>query len=341
VAFVLKSRVHIWLITFLVIFGCSGMAGVQARRAAPQIRMVVIKSRDIPFYASAVQGLIEGLKSKGYRKGDQLDLKIVALSGKADGDTSLIEAQVASKPDLIVTLGTDATRLTAAQKPAMPVLFCMVLDPVSMGVTKSLENPGSNFTGVTLSVRPGKQLETLLLTAPKVRRIGLLYTDHDPTSMAFLADAVADAKPLNVEIVAIAVPSSQSARDALKQFSTNPPDAIWLLPDLASSAPQPLKETLEYAQAHHIPVLGMSSATVHAGALVALSANVEDQGSSVAEMAVHILAGTETAAQMKVRGPRRTVLTINLVASRQLGIAIPKEQLHQADEVVDVDQEDK
>jgi putative ABC transport system substrate-binding protein len=340
VTFVLKSRAQIWLMSFLMICAGSGIAGGQAEPAAAKKRIVVIKTRDIPFYVPAVQGLIDGLKSKGYRVRERLDLKVIALTGKTDSDSTLIGAQLASKPDLIVTLGTDATRLTAAQKPGMPVLFCMVLDPVSLGVATSIDSPGGNFTGITIPVSPGKQMEMLLQTAPGVRRIGLLYTDQDPTSLAFLAEAKEDAKRLHVEIVANAVPPSQSTRDALKQFST-PPDAIWLLPDTASSAPQPLKETLDYAQSHHLPVLGTSSATVHAGALLALSANLEDQGGSVAEMAAKILDGTETPAQMKVRGPRRTVLTLNLVAARKLGIAIPKEILHQADEVIDADQEDK
>jgi putative ABC transport system substrate-binding protein len=330
---------HVWLI-LQVLFGVCGVAPVMGQRPASQIRIVVIKTRDFPFYLPAVQGLIDGLKSKGYRIRERLDLKIIALTGKIDSDRVLIAAQVSSKPDLIVTLGTDATRLTADQKPAMPVLFGMVLDPVRLGVVGSIETPGGNFTGITIPVSPGKQLDALLQTAPAVRRIGLLYTDQDPTSIAFLSDAKEDAKRLHVEISAIAVPPSQSARDALKQFP-NPPDAIWLLPDPASSAPQALKETLEYANTQHIPVLGTSSATVHAGAIVALSANLEDQGSGIAEMAARILDGTETPAHMRIRGPRRTVLTLNLVTSRKLGIAIPKEVLHLADEVVDADQEEK
>jgi putative ABC transport system substrate-binding protein len=340
VNFVLKRWVPLPAITLLIILAGNAPPGAQNQPSQAHIRIVVIKTRDIPFYAPAIQGLIEGLKSKGYRVRERLDLKIVALSGKPETDRALVEQQVASKPDLLVTLGTDATRLASDQKPTIPILFSMVLDPVRLGVVKSLESPGGNFTGVTLPVSPGKQMDALLQTAPRVRRIGLLYTDQDPTSLAFIAEAREDAARLNVEIVALPVKAAQTTRDALQRFSPLP-DALWLLPDPASSGAQALKETLEYARAHRLPVLGTSSGTVRAGALLALSANLEDQGSSVADMAARILDGTETPVQMRVRGPRRTVLALNLVTSQRLGITIPKEILHLADEVVEAEQEDK
>jgi putative ABC transport system substrate-binding protein len=311
-----------------------------ALRSPDHFRIIIIKTRDIPFYAPAVQGLIEGLKAKGYRVRDRVDLKVVALTGRQDSDRALVEAQLAGKPDLVVTLGTDATRLTADQKPTIPVLFAMVLDPVRLGVVKSLDAPGGEFTGITIPVSAGKQMESLVQADPSVHRLGLLYTDQDPTSLAFLADAAEDARRLHIELIAVPVKPNQSAREALTRISP-PPDALWLVPDPASSGQQAMQETLDFAAGHRMPVLGTSSGAVRSGALIALSANLDDQGSSAAEMAVRILEGAETPAQMRVRGPRRTVLTLNLTVSRKLGITIPKEMLHLADEVIDGEQEDK
>ena len=110
----------------------------------------------------------------------------------------------------------------------------MVLDPVRLGVVKSLDAPGGAFTGVTIPVSPGKQIESLLQAVPTVRRLGLLYTEQDPTTLAFLADAAIDAGRLHVELIAIPVKPNQSAREALTHMSPAP-DALWLLPDPASS----------------------------------------------------------------------------------------------------------
>ena len=324
----------------LLVLPSTNVGLAQAASRESRIRLVIIKTRDIPFYAPSVKGLLDGLKSKGFGAREKIDIKIFALTGRVDTDTSLVEAQVSAKPDLIVTLGTDATRLTADRKPVTPVLFAMVLDPVSLGVVQSLDSPGGMFSGVTIPVSPGKQIEAILQAAPRVRSIGLLYTDRDPTSLAFLAEAREDAKRLSVDLSVVPVTPSESTHSALLRFPKLP-DAIWLLPDPASSGPLAAKETLDYANAHRLAVLGTSSGSVRSGALLALSADLEDQGSAVAEMAARVLDGTETPAHMRVRGPRRTTLALNLATARRLHIDIPKVVLHLADEVIEADQEDK
>ena len=151
--------------------------------------------------------------------------------------------------------------------------------------------------------------------------------------MALLADAQRDAERLHLEIVALPAkhPDAPEADLALLKNM----DAIWLIPDVASAGPKAFKGTLEYARAHRLPVLGASLANVRAGATMALSAHQQDLGDVTADMAAHILSGTENPAQMRVRGPRKTLLAINLDAARALGITIPDAMLHLADEVVD------
>jgi ABC-type uncharacterized transport system substrate-binding protein len=63
-----------------------------------------------------------------------------------------------------------------------------------------------------------------------------------------------------------------------------------------------------------LPVLGDSSGTVHAGALVALSADLDSIGTSSAEMAVQILEQHASPAQMRVRPPSKTILSVNMNA---------------------------
>ena len=300
----------------------------------PRKRLLVIKTRDIPFYSAAYDGFLHGLKQRGYRSGDKLEIKVVSLNGSPEADGKLVRLQIEKRPDLIVTLGTDATRLVAEQKTNIPVLFSMVLDPVSLGVVKSLDAPGGVFTGTTLMVRPGKQFDALLQSCPMARRIGVLYSDGDPTSAAYLKEAQEDAKRLGIEIRPIAVRAYKASKDALNGFADGV-DALWLIADPASTGLQEMKDTLDFARVRRLPVLGASSATVRAGALAALSANLADLGDETAEMAIPLLEGTDAPAKMRVRGPRRTQLTINLDVARLLKIALPDALLSLADEVID------
>jgi putative ABC transport system substrate-binding protein len=308
---------------------------------SPRQRIVVVKTRDMAFYNPTVDAFTRGLKSRGYDTDKGIKIVVVALSGKADQDTALVRDQLANKPQLVVTLGTDATLLLSKANSTVPVLFSMVLDPVSLGVVKSLDSPGGNFSGTTLLVSPGKQIDALLQAAPLAHRIGVLYTEGDRTSLAMLEEARQDAKRLSAEIVAVAMTDGkQNTKQTLDQLQGKV-DALWLIPDPASSGSQALIDTMDFAKAHHLPVLGASSGTVRNGALLALSANLQDLGDNTAEMAARILDGNATPAQMRVRGPRRTTLSLNLEAARSLQISISDSVLHLADEVIDAHPEGK
>ena len=311
--------------------GCSACAPKMARAA--KARVLIVKTRDSAFYNPMVEGIIAGLKTRGFRSGEQIEPVIIALSGKPDEDAKQVRGQMGKRPQLVLAIGTDAALLVAKEKADTPALFGMVLDPISMGLVKSLDAPGGTWSGTTLLVSPGKQLDTLAQALPAAHRIGVLYTDQDATSLALLAEAQRDATRLHLEIVALPAKHLDAPADDLALLKNV--DALWLIPDAASTGPKAFKSTLEFARAHRLPILGASLATVRAGATLALSAHLQDLGDATAEMAAHILDGTETPAQMRVRGPRRTLLALNLDAGRALGITLPEAMLHLADEVID------
>lgn len=291
----------------------------------------MVKTRDIPFYASAVEGFVNGLKSQGYDAG-KVDTVMIALTGNAKKDRQSIHDHLPGA-QLVFAVGTDAACLVSDEQSSVPEVFTMVVDPVHLHLVKSLDNPGGSATGSTLVVNAGKQLDQLQQIAPAMHRIGVLYTAGDPTSIAFIDGARQAAGQLNLQIVALPQ-AAASTTDSLEQLAKQV-DAIWLILDPASAGPTAMADTFAVAREHHLPVLGDSSASVHAGALLALSADVTDLGEETAQMAVPLMAGTATAAQTQVRGPRKTTLSINLVAAEALGLSVPDSVLHLADEVID------
>jgi putative ABC transport system substrate-binding protein len=311
---------------------CLLTSGVAAAQGSGRMKILVVKTRDIPFYQPAVEGFEHGLKSQGYDNGN-VDISVTSLTGDVKKDTDLVHGQMRGCK-LIYAVGTDAARAVADEQPAVPVLFSMVVDPVRIHLVKSLDQPGGEFSGSTLLVNGGKQLDALLQVAPGVHKIGVLYTDGDPTSVAFLDDAKQDATRLGVQIVATPMAPGAAAKGPLEQLASQV-DAFWLILDPASASPQATADTLACASAHHKPVLGVSSASVHAGALLALSADIADLGEVTAQMAIPLLQGTATPATMRVRGPRQTKLSINLVAAGALNLNVPDSVLHLADEVID------
>lgn len=323
-----------WLLV-MVLLGSATMPRAQA--ADSHYQVLAIKTRDIEFYNTVMQSFRHSLQKRVESTGKKVDFTEIALTGNADQDARAVRDQVEKGPQLILTLGTNATRLVTGLHPKVPVLFSMVLDPVSLGVAETLEVPGGMFTGTTLLVSPGKQLDTLLQAAPKVRKVGLFYTENDATSAAFLTLARQQAQSLHLEIVASPVSPDKATDRGSIEVMAGQVDAFWLIPDPASTGAHVLTDTLAVARAKNLPVLGASSATVRAGALLSLAANLEDLGDVDAEMALPLLDATVVPGGMRVRGPRRTTLSINLVTAKELGLTIPDPVLHLADEVVDTD----
>jgi putative ABC transport system substrate-binding protein len=336
----LKLYAAFW--TTIAVFGVAlGICETNAVAASSSTRVtiLVVKSRESAFYTPTLQGFIAGLKNRGYDDGSGRDMKVIALTGDENKDQQILSADSLKSYHIIFTLGTDATRAVASEQPTVPCLFSMILDPISLEVAHSLVEPGGEFTGTTLQVSPGKQLDALQQVAPRVKRVGLLYTDGDPTSLGFLTNAEEDAKRLGLQIIAKPVgPENGESRLALETLAGQV-DAFWLIVDPASVGREALLDTFNVAKAHHLPVLGTSSVNVRAGALVALSANLQDIGDVDAEMAVPLLRGTVSAGDTPVQGPRRTMLSINLDTAKALNLNVPNSVLQLADEVVDSSRE--
>jgi len=329
------SKYVLLIIGFAFVIGITSAYGDSS---GPRKRILIVKSRDSAFYTPTLNGFVKGLQNRGYYDPSTTDLRIIALTGQSDKDSQIVKTELEKNNSLVFTLGTDATLAVQQAHTIAPCLFSMVLDPVTLGVADSLAHPGLNFTGTTLLVDPGKQLESLLQVASQVKRVGVLYTAGDPTSLAFLALASQEALSLGIQIDSVPITDySSGGRDSLNTLAGKV-DAFWLIVDPNSAGPQPLADTLAIASKNNLPVLGMSSSNVKAGALLALSANLGDLGDVDAEMACPLLDGSVTPALMPVRGPRQTVLSINLNSAKALGKQIPDSVLHLADEVIDSNQ---
>lgn len=314
--------------------GSSGLP--ESAFSGSEVPILLILSSNNPFYTPAQKGFLRGLKQQEQALNIRAKVTTLCLTNSQENDKRMLERALSVHPQLIVTLGTDAAIQIASVHPQVPVLFSLVLNPMALGVVKSLDTPNTNFSGTTLLVSPGKQLETLLEVDPQVSRLGVIYTGGDPVSSAFLKAANEDAKRLHVQLVTVVVKENMPTEMALEAFDGKV-DALWTIADPASSGAQAFQATLTYANTHNLPVLGLSSGMVHAGALLALSPDLEDEGALTAEMAGSILSGAQKIEQMRVRGPRRVLLCINVAVARALKIKVPEDVLHLADEVVDTE----
>ncbi len=288
-----------------------------------QETIVVVKSLEAKPYEETFQGFKEALSAKGYRP---------SLSEYTTKEGQRHEARILSdinrrRPALIVTLGSAATTLIRDQVQDIPVVFCMVLNPVASGFVRSMQSSGNNLTGASLDIPARLQFETLKAVLPYVKKIGVLY---NPRETGEVVEAAAPAAAeVGMELMAIPVSSAEKIQETLESLDKKV-DALWSVADsTVFSSDRSIEFLLRQTLRYRLPFMGLSPAFAKAGALLALSVDYRDVGLQCGEQAAQVLAGRAPAA-LPITTPRRVTLYLNLNVARAIGVEIPPSTMAEA-----------
>ena len=150
------------------------MWAVAARAQRPDGRVYRVGYLSIGVRARsyAMIAFEEGLRSLGYRVGENVLIEYRFANGQMERLPALAADLVRLGVDVIVT-GNHANAVAALKATTtVPIVMANSTDPVSTGLVASLARPGGNVTG--LSVHPGdeisgKRLELLKETLPNSR----------------------------------------------------------------------------------------------------------------------------------------------------------------------------
>jgi len=140
--------------------------GQQATKA-PRVGYLSDEYRS--FGVASFEPLAQELRKLGYLDGRNIVFEHRYAEGKTEVLPVLAAELVRRKVDVIVTVGTSATRAAKNATETIPIVFTRIADPVALGLVTSLARPGRNLTGVSNLTRTlaAKWLE--LLAAHDVR----------------------------------------------------------------------------------------------------------------------------------------------------------------------------
>jgi putative ABC transport system substrate-binding protein len=239
-----------------------------------------------------------------------------------------VVAQIRSRrPAAILTFGSTATAFVRGQIPDIPVVFCMVLNPVASGFVPSLRASGGNLTGASLDIPARVQLENLRAVVPSITRVGVLYDPKDTGEVVMAADRAA--RDLGLQLVAAPVGSSDKLREGLASLDGRI-DALWAVADRTVFATDRATELLlKNAIEKKIPFMGLSPSFVKAGALLALGVDYRDIGAQCAEVTAQVLDG-QSPSNIPITAPRKTTLYVNATVAKAIGVSIPPRILNGA-----------
>jgi putative ABC transport system substrate-binding protein len=272
-------------------------------QGAPADEVLAVLSEDTAPYRLAEEGLGKALSAAGHH-----------LTGR------LLEAPVApaeaGRFSAVVAIGSKAAGfLHDHRPPAVPVVFCMVADPVLAGLTAE-----PRLGGVVTEVPLGVQLALIAEALPQARTLGLLYRGDLERSRAQLAGLQA-LLPSSWRLEAVGIEAANSVAEAIDSLFARPIDVVWTAPESTIFTEATVRTLLLNALRKRVPVFGFSPSFVRAGALVGIGINPLTQGAQSAAMVLGRING-ETAADGQLIPPDYEI-EVNLVVARKLALDLP------------------
>jgi putative tryptophan/tyrosine transport system substrate-binding protein len=284
------------------------------RRGNPPDRsVVVVTSSASESSRETVAGFRRSLEKRGVRIGAEVSLA---------GGTSLAAVR-AIEAHVYFAVGAQAAEAIRREFPQATVVIALVRDP--------LEATGSRGTGVGLEFPLETQLQWLQrLLPPGTRRVGVVYSaTSGDRAMSRTREA---ARVLGLELVARPVAAPAEIPEALAAL-TNSADVLWGMADEMVMTAETARSILLFSMRNRLPLIGMSSAWVKAGALMALDRDYPDIGVQCADQAWRLLNG-ESIAAVRPEAPRRVLYSVNMRTADLMKIRLTAETLRNAAEVV-------
>jgi putative tryptophan/tyrosine transport system substrate-binding protein len=255
-----------------------------------------------------------------------------------DGDANRIRVNVSellpAAPDVIVAVGSEATRALSQQTSTVPVVFVSVTDPVANGFVASFARPGANITGFT-SEEPsiaGKWLAILKEIAPGVLTVMVLYYPENPNWQEHWRTIEAAALPIGISVSAAPVANADEIAHRIASFGQMPNAGMIVVPSGLTTVNREAITGL--AARHRLPAVYAHTYFATGGGLVSYGSDNNDLFRRAAEYVDRILRGAKPA-DLPVQAPTKFELAINLKTAKALGLTVPNTLLVSADEVIE------
>ena len=289
----------------------------------------------VPFLGIGCRWLIaKTLHGLGYAEGRNIAFESRYADGKNDTLAGLGAELVRSRVNVMVAVGTPATRAAKAATGTIPIVFSRIADPIALGLVTSLARPGGNLTGVSVITQDlaTKRLEMLVDLVPGIKRVGVLWDPTFPSAPLELKEIESAARLLKIEIQPSSVRRVEELDAAVGAVAEQRGQALFVVPGLVFTE-QRLR-VAETAIKNKLPTMLSRKEHVEAGGLVSYGTNYSDMYRRTAIYVDKILKGAKPG-ELPVEQPTKFELVVNLKTARTLGLAISREFLLRADDIIE------
>ncbi len=305
----------------------------RAQQPAGRIYRVGFLSISFREHALYVINVEEGLRSLGYRVGENVVIEYRFANAERERLPALAADLVRLGVDIIVT-GTNPN-IVAAMKATttIPIVMIISADPVSTGLVASLARPGGNVTGLAVDTGGeilGKRFELLKETLPNLSRLGILFNPDVASSRNRQTSMGETARALGLTLVPVEARGPDTFEQAFATMVREHAQAFVVLPDSVLFAGQ----IAEMGLRNRLPAASVAREFAEAGFLLTYGPDIRDLFRRSTVFVDKIFKGAKPA-DLPVEQPTKFELVINLKTAKALGIIVPPTLLTRADEVIE------
>ena len=320
---------------FITLLGGAAVAWPLAARAQrpgpPRVGWLSFAS---PESSPALPYFQQGLADEGYVEGRNVTIEYRWARSRPELfpalATELVQAQVAV---IAAVSGLPAARAAQAATETIPIVFITPGDPVQSGLVASLNRPGANLTGLTMTntVLTMKQIELLNEVLPSGKSIAII---SDPNTEAddLEKNARHAEQTLGRRLIIVYAASENEFDAALLRVATEGSAGL-VVPD------RPLfvsrhNQIASLVARQAIPTIYPPANLIASGGLMSYGASTFDMFRRAGVFVGKILKGANPS-ELPVEQPTKIELKINLKTAKTLRLEIPPTLLARADEVIE------
>jgi putative ABC transport system substrate-binding protein len=237
------------------------------------------------------------------------------------------------KLDVIVTHATPATEALRRATTTIPIVMHGI-DPIRSGFAASLARPGGNITGqsyIPVAVS-SKQVELLKSMLPGLSHVAILANPGNPTHPAILKAARSATQQTGIKPLLVDARTAEEVERAFVTIKREHAQAVLVVADSFFIGHR--RQIAELAAKHRVPSMFSYREGVEAGGLMSYGQDLVHFYHRAATYVDKILRGASPA-ELPIEQPTRFHLAINRKTAKALGLAVPKELLIRADEVIE------
>ncbi|MEK7123495.1 MAG: ABC transporter substrate-binding protein [Patescibacteria group bacterium] len=294
---------------------------------APKVYKIgILQFADAPVPKTIIENVLKNLKKQGFSEDNLLILYPESPASDSAKAGALVDYFLQEKVDVILATNSIGAKIVFEKVKETPVVFTAVAKPLPLGIAESYISSGNNFTGVEFAVPLSKTLELIKSGFPAFKKIGVLYSQTEPSPVLY-----EELKTAGPDFGFQVISRQTTANDfeaAVNYFAAQNADFIYLLPD-PTLVPY-IKQLKQSADRHGLPIVGN---TIDGEYLMSLVADTKEMGFLAADLIIKILNGNKPSS-LSIQMPQKFNLTLNQADADLKKIIFPEWLSHIADRII-------